>query len=318
VILHLLYLVLGLAGLAFLADLFVQGVAEVSARMRVSQVVTGALIIGFGTSAPELVVSTVSAMEEGAYGTSLAMGNIVGSNVANLTLVLAIPVLMFGSVDIEEGVLPQALLALAAVAVFAFFVCFPDPRQLWGVVLLFLSFLALCAVVKLGATFGGKQRAPRGDSAWIPWAQTTGGLVGTVVTAHVVVNAAIEIADDLAWSGGFVGFGLVAIGTSLPELVTALAAVRRDESGLVIGNLLGSNLFNSLMVGGSVFLVNGSRPYDVGGPLPRGWIVAMCAVSVLAVRFKFTDRKLEKSEAWGLLVAYGAFFTWIAFTGTMH
>ncbi|MEC9449605.1 MAG: sodium:calcium antiporter, partial [Actinomycetota bacterium] len=95
---NILLLALGVAGLTVAADRFVVGAAQVAARLRVSTVVTGALIIGFGTSAPELVVSTLAVLTEGAEGTALAMGNIVGSNVANLTLVLAVPALVFGNV----------------------------------------------------------------------------------------------------------------------------------------------------------------------------------------------------------------------------
>jgi cation:H+ antiporter len=317
VILHLPLLILGLVFLAYFADLFVVGVAEVSTRLRISTVVTGALIIGFGTSAPELVVSTVSAMEEDAAGTSLAMGNIVGSNVANLTLMLAIPILVWRRpIEIAPEVQKQAKISFLAVLAFALLVLFAPPHWGWGILLLFLWVLALYVIVRMRDRFGGKSPAP--TPGWIPWAQTTGGLVGTVVTAYVVVKAATVIAEDLGWSGGFVGFGIVAVGTSLPELVTALAAVRRNESGLVVGNLLGSNLFNSLLVGGSVFLVSGRRPYDGRWPLPWWWIVAMVLVSVLAVGFKVSGERLVKLEAWILLVVYASLLTAMAVTGTMR
>ena len=106
---NLILLVVGLVGLTFAADRFVLGAAQVAARLQVSTVVTGALIIGFGTSAPELVVSTMAALTEGAEGTALAIGNIVGSNVANLTLVLALPALLYGHIALVPGVKRQEI-----------------------------------------------------------------------------------------------------------------------------------------------------------------------------------------------------------------
>ena len=152
---NVLLLALGVAGLAIAADRFVVGAAQVAARLRVSTVVTGALIIGFGTSAPELVVSTLAVLTEGAEGTALAMGNIVGSNVANLTLVLAVPALVFGNVDIETGVKRQAALSASGVTVFAALLFFVEPSAWWGVVLLILTLVALRAVLWLGDRFGG-------------------------------------------------------------------------------------------------------------------------------------------------------------------
>ena len=279
---HLLVFVVGLAGLTYFADRFVVGAAQVAARLQVSTVVVGALIIGFGTSAPELVVSTWATATGGAEGTALAIGNIVGSNVANLTLVLAIPTLVFGSVRIEKGVKRQAALSASGVTVFAALFLFVEPSLWWGGVLLLLTVVALRVVFRLGERFGGVP-PPDTTKGVSPWVWTVAGLIGTVFFAALVVWSATSIAHDLGWTGGFVGFALVAVGTSLPELVTALAAARRRESGLILGNLLGSNLFNSLLVGGAVFLANplanGPTPYDMKSGLPRLPLVFMVALS---------------------------------------
>ena len=296
---NILLLALGSAGLTIAADRFVVGAAQVAARLRVSTVVTGALIIGFGTSAPELVVSTLAALTEGAEGTALAMGNIVGSNVANLTLVLAIPALVFKFVHIELGIKRQAALSAFGVTVFAALLFLVEPSAWWGVVLLVLALAALRAVLWIGDRFGGVP-PPDTTEGVSPWVRTGVGLVGTVGFAYLVVRSATSIADDLGWTGGFVGFALVALGTSLPELVTALAAARRGESGLILGNLLGSNLFNSLLVGGAVFLANGPTPYDMESGLPRLPLVFMVALS------------------WGVIVFMTPWLVWVrraSFTG---
>ena len=308
---NLIVLALGVAGLTVAADRFVVGAAQVAARMRVSTVVTGALIIGFGTSAPELVVSTLAALTEGAEGTSLAMGNIVGSNIANLTLVLAIPVLAFGHVKIETGVKRQAGISAAGVMVFAFLLWRMDPSAWWGLLLLVLTLAAFRAVIWFGERFGGVPPPDTSEGPG-PWIWTVVGLVGTVGFAYLVVWSATSIADDLGWTGGFVGFALVAVGTSLPELVTALAAARRRESGLIIGNLLGSNLFNSLMVGAAVFFANGATPFDEASRLPDVALLAMVLVSTVVILFMKTGKRIEKWEAVVLVAVYVGVLGWMA------
>jgi cation:H+ antiporter len=278
VVQNLIVLALGVAGLTVAADRFVVGAAQVAARMRVSTVVTGALIIGFGTSAPELVVSTLAVLTEGAEGTSLAMGNIVGSNIANLTLVLAIPVLVVGRVVLEEGAKRQVAFSAVGVTVFAFFAGWGEPAIWKGIGLAALAAVALVIVIRLRDDFGGVS-PPDTTQGLRPWIWTALGLVGTVGFALLVVRSATSIADTMGWTGGFVGFGLVALGTSLPELVTVLAAARRNETGLIIGNLLGSNLFNSLTVGAAVFLANGGSAYGDVARLPVWTLFAMVVVS---------------------------------------
>jgi cation:H+ antiporter len=135
------------------------------------------------------------------------------------------------------------------------------------------------------------------------------------VFAYLVVRSATSIADNLGWTGGFVGFGLVAVGTSLPELVTALAAARRGESGLIIGNLLGSNLFNSLTVGSAVFLVNGPTPFNVAAGLPVWVLVVMVAVSWVVILLMRINRRIGRIEAVGLILLYLTMLGWLAMTG---
>jgi cation:H+ antiporter len=318
---NLILLVVGLVGLTFAADRFVLGAAQVAARLQVSTVVTGALIIGFGTSAPELVVSTMAALTEGAEGTALAIGNIVGSNVANLTLVLALPALVYGPIAIEEGrgVKRQAAVSATGVTVFAAAVLLVhdelfEPTRWLGAGLALLTVIALGFVVWIGDRYGGVP-PPDTTEGFGPWIWTVVGLAGTVAFAYLVVSSATSIADDLGWTGGFVGFGLVAVGTSLPELVTALAAARRGESGLIIGNLLGSNLFNSLTVGSAVFLANDRTPFNVAAGLPPWVLLGMVAVSWLVIRLMYTSSRIDRSEARVLILVYLAMLGYLAMTG---
>ena len=311
---NLLLLLLAMVGLTLSADRFVDGAAKLAARVNISTVVVGALIIGFGTSAPELVVSTVATLTEGAEGTALGIGNIVGANVANLTLVLSVPVLAFGGVVIQRGVKRQAALSAIGVTVFALAAYFGQPSVLKGVGMALLMVVALGAVVRLGEGVDTGVTSD-GEGGPGPWVWTFVGLVGTVGFAHLVVRAATGIADQMGWTGGFVGFALVALGTTQPELLTALAAARRGESGLVFGNLLGSNLFNSLTVGSAVFLANGNKPHDEAARLPVGSLLVMVAVSWMVIALMRTGRRISRGEAVILLGVYGVVLVWLAATG---
>ena len=311
---NLLLLVVAMVGLTLSADRFVDGAAKLAARVNISTVVVGALIIGFGTSAPELVVSTVATLTEGGEGTALGIGNIVGANVANLTLVLSVPVLAFGGVVVQRGVKRQAALSAIGVTVFALAAYFGQPSILKGVGMALLMVVALWAVVRLGEGVDtGVTSDDEGGPG--PWVWTFVGLVGTVGFAHLVVRAATGIADQMGWTGGFVGFALVALGTTQPELLTVLAAARRGESGLVFGNLLGSNLFNSLTVGSAVFLANGNKPHDEAARLPVGSLLVMVAVSWMVIMLMRTGRRVSRGEAVILLGVYGVVLVWLAATG---
>ena len=303
-----------MVGLTLSADRFVDGAAKLAGRVNISTVVVGALIIGFGTSAPELVVSTLATLTEGAEGTALGIGNIVGANVANLTLVLSVPALVFGGIAIQKGVKRQAALSATGVTVFALAAYAGQPTVVKGVGMALLMVVALRIVVRLGE---GVDDGVTSDGAGGPgaWVWTLVGLVGTVGFAHLVVRGATGIADEMGWTGGFVGFALVALGTTQPELLTALAAARRRESGLVFGNLLGSNLFNSLTVGSAVFLANGNKPYDEASRLPVGSLLIMVAVSWLVIVMMATGRRIRRGEAIVLLGVYGAVLGWLAMTG---
>ena len=280
---NVVWLVVGTGVLGLAADRFVVGAVRVAARLQVSTVVAGALIIGCGTSAPEMVVSVLAVVRQGSEGMSLAVGNVVGSNVANLSLVLAIPALIWGGFSVERGTGRQALLSLAGVAAFALLAAFSQPRLWTGLLLVALLVVALRLVVRLGEGFAGQGLTMRGGRPVMDWVWTLLGLVGTIAAAHVVVESSIEIGAELGWTGGFVGFTLVAVGTSLPELVTAAVAARRHHWGLIVGNLLGSNLFNSLGVGAAIFLVHTAKGTGPVGQLIDGLVLAgMVFVSLVA------------------------------------
>ncbi len=245
------------------ADEFVDGAAGLAAMLSVPPLVIGAVVVGFGTSAPEMLVSGLAAVQG---ESDLGVGNVVGSNIANLSLILGAAVLLI-TIKIDSAVLRREA-PLATAAAVAFAVAVQGGIQAWeGGVLLVL----MIGVLYLLLTSPGPDIALEieveedlGDSdgsAKSLGLRTLAGLIGTVGGAWILVWGATDIADQLGINSGFVGLTLVAFGTSLPELVTAVTAARRGHDELIIGNLLGSNLFNSLAVGAVIGLLgDGAAP----------------------------------------------------------
>ncbi len=289
----------GILLLARAADEFVEGAVNVAGALRISPVVIGAVIIGFGTSAPELLVSGIAAYNG---DVDLGVGNVVGSNVANLTLVLGAAALIVPLFVTRSVLAREAPLSLAAVLLFAYFTI--DGLAGWeGAVLLATLVVVLTWIILGGRLETADVLSLDGDrSTTSELTRTFGGLVGTVAGAQLLVWGATAIADELGVSGGLVGFTLVAVGTSLPELVTAVVAARKGETQLILGNLLGSNMFNSLAVGG-VIAVIGSGPIGDRGLATFG-VIGMASVAFIAWAFMVTRRRVHRIEAVVLLTAW--------------
>lgn len=295
----LIEVAVGIVLLTKSADEFVEGAANVANALRVSPVVIGAVIVGFGTSAPELLVSGIAATNG---NLDLGVGNVVGSNVANLTLVLGAAALIV-PLHVSPSVLArEAPLSLLGVLLFAFFTI--DGLVQWeGIVLLTALVLALSWIVLGGRTPEAVDISlDEGGTAGRQFVRTVLGLVGTVLGAQFLVWGAMAIADELGITGGMVGFTLVAVGTSLPELVTAVVAARKGETELILGNLLGSNLFNSLAVGGAIALIGGGPILDRS--LTSIGVVGMVLVAFSAWAFMVTRKRVHKIEAVILLAAW--------------
>ncbi len=290
---------IGLFLLSKAADLFVDGAVAVASAAKLSPVVVGAVVVGFGTSAPELLISGLAAVDG---NPDLGLGNIVGSNVANVSLVLGAAAIITPILVTRSVLVREAPLSVASVALFAFFTI--GGLAVWeGIVMLVVLGGVLAWII-----FGGNEDSVEeievdqdrtlGQSLGV----TVVGLVGTVLGAYLMVWGAKGIATALGLTGGFVGFTLVAIGTSLPELVTAFAAAKKGETELILGNLLGSNMFNSLAVGG-VIAVIGASSFDDRIPATYG-VVAMMIIAIVTWIFMVTRRKISRGEAGVLLAAY--------------
>jgi cation:H+ antiporter len=286
------------------ADVFVDGAAGLSRRFGLSPVIVGAVVIGLGTSVPELLVSVIAAANGDA---SLGVGNVIGSNIANLSLVLGVAALVVPMAVHSSVVRREAPISFLAVAAFALALQ-GGLSRVDGVLLLLALVVVMIVTVRSAGRSGNEELAEEVEQvlAEIPArrvvALTVVGLLGTALGAQLLVDGAVGLATELGLSEGFVGLTLVAVGTSLPELVTAVQAARRGEDELIVGNVLGSNVFNSLLVGGAIALV-GPGPIDDARLVTYG---AATMVAVAGLGWAVMGRKgnIARPEAALLLVGY--------------
>jgi cation:H+ antiporter len=299
----------GLVLLTLAADRLVLSAARLSRLWGMSAVLIGALVIGMGTSLPEFLVSSLAA----ARGEmDLAMGNIIGSNVANLSLVLGVSVIILPVAGHLHTIRREGILMLAAVVAFGI--------AAWGGAIMRLEAWMLLVGVALSAwllvrwshqdiaegivTIDVDDLAPPGRGAAVEIVIGVLALGVTLGGADLLLRGARIVASELGLSQGFIGLSLVAVGTSLPELATGIAAARRRENALVIGNVLGSNLFNSLGVAGTAALAGGTFTTDFRAP-----IVFMIAISTLAGILTATGNRLVRWEGAILVAAFAGFLT---------
>ncbi|MDH5423334.1 MAG: sodium:calcium antiporter [Acidimicrobiia bacterium] len=299
-----LALVGGVALLAFAADQFVLGAARVALVKNLSPVLVGIVIIGFGTSMPELLVSALAAMRG---NTEIAIGNIVGSNLANLSLLLGVGAMMVPLAVASRTVRREGLLTVGAVGVFALVVQGGGISRLEGFGLLLGLAVAMFAVSRrspndpLGSETESLVVAPA-HALGTEIVRTALGMLGTIGGAQLLLWGAVDLAERAGLAEGFVGVTLVAVGTSLPELVTVIQSARRRQTDLIVGNLLGSNLFNALGVGGVVGLA-AAAPVDAPALTVTGSTAALI-FAVIAVVAMHTGRVVNRLEGVVLMLGY--------------
>lgn len=234
------FFVVGLLALFFGGEYLVRGASAIARHFRLSPIVIGLTIVGFGTSAPELLVSVQAAL---AGSPSIAIGNVVGSNIANILLILGVSALIAPLVIPARKLWRDLAFMLAATGIFWVMLADGNITRTEGILLL------LGLVVFLATAFlTGKsepEEATLGDiPQWKAWAMTLGGLVVLVIGARFLVDSATELARGFGISEAVIGLTIVAVGTSLPELATSAVAAFRKQTEIAVGNIVGSNIFN--------------------------------------------------------------------------
>ncbi|MFW6018544.1 MAG: calcium/sodium antiporter [Halapricum sp.] len=295
--LDVLVIVATIGGLWMGARLLVGGASALAARLGVSRLVVGLTVVAFGTSMPEFAVTTEAAL---AGRGDIAVGNVVGSNVFNLGFILGATALL-GTLDRTRRLVHRDGVALA-VASFALLGLLWDGRfgRLEGGLFLLGLFVYLVVLARSGAVETVAEPAePTRPSVDV--ARLLAGLVLVVVSARLLVASASTIAAAAGVSEWAIGVTVVAAGTSMPELVTAIVAAREGHSGLSVGGLLGSDLFNVLGVLGLAGLL---RPLSVSPEAPRS-VLWLFGTVLLVVGLLWTGRQLTRLEGAALLVLAG-------------
>ncbi|MFP4263887.1 MAG: calcium/sodium antiporter, partial [Halomonas sp.] len=316
-ILPALAVVAGLVLLVWSAERFVDGAAATSSRLGLSPLLIGMLVIGFGTSAPELVVSALAA---GQGNPGLALGNAYGSNIANIGLILGL-VALVSPLAVHSAVVRRELPVLGAVTLLS-------ALLMWGGVIdrlegaLLLVLLAAFMAVSIWRARGegddplaaeteeSLEVRPMSLRAGLAW--TGIGLLLLVVSSRILVWGAVAIAQGVGVSDLIIGLTVVAVGTSLPELASSISALRRREHDLVLGNVVGSNLFNTLGVVGLAAVI---APIEVGSVvLARDWsLMALMTLllALFAMGWRGREGRINRFEGAALLSMFVAYTGWL-------
>jgi cation:H+ antiporter len=294
-------LLVGLVLLVVAADAFVAGAERIAAHRRWSPVVIGAVVVGFGTSLPELVTSVVAAFDG---RPDLALGNAAGSNVANLLLILGVAATIAPIRGTPQDA-PRRDAGIAGAAGVLLLVVALDRRvgAVEGALLLLVLSGALTWQVRtaVSTTVASVAEATVTRADRRPGLRVLVGLVGVLGGAQLLVAGATTLAERADVPEIVIGSVLVAVGTSLPELATAVASARRGQTGILLGNLFGSNAFNALAVVGSAALVGALRGdgFPVEGP---AFAVVVAAAAVTGVAALLLGRRPVVSRPVGALL----------------
>jgi len=298
-----------LAGLALLVaggEGLVRGSVAVATRLGVSPLIIGLTLVGFGTSTPELVASIQAALI-GAPG--IAVGNVVGSNIANVLLVLGAAAVIMPVAASREALRRDGTVMILATALMIGVVLYGTLGRWVG--------LALVSVLAI-YTIGSFVKDMRADNGVDPAAELPGwprglpaalvlavaGIAGVVIGADLLVDSAVTIAAVMGLSEATIGLTVVAVGTSLPELVTSVVAAIRRHGDVALGNVVGSNIFNILGIAGVTAMV---VPIPIPPEIARLDVWVMAAAAVLLVVFGATNRGIGRIEGVFLLLAFAVY-----------
>ncbi|MEX2352561.1 MAG: calcium/sodium antiporter, partial [Gammaproteobacteria bacterium] len=309
-LIDLLLLAVGIAMLSVGGDSLIRGAVATARRLGISPLLTGLVIVGFGTSAPELVVSIDAAFSG---SPDIAIGNVVGSNISNTLLILGISALITPMV-----IKPLALRrdGLVVVGASVLFIILAYTGQLLSRIDALILLLCLGGYLIWAyqsekdhdTPESAMHEAEAGEISKLPHSvmftavAVTGGLLLMIAGSRLLLTGAVSIATDLGIPEAVIGLTLVAVGTSLPELSIAVIAAIRKHADVAVGNILGSNIFNLLAILGTAALVH---PLPVAGRILLFDQWFMLGSALLLMIFLYTGMRLSRAEGGMLLTAYG-------------
>ena len=307
-------LLLGLVVLLFSGDALVRGAVNLALRLGIPALVVGLTVVAFGTSAPELIVS-VNAARAGQAG--IAVGNVVGSNIVNILLILGLPLLIATLRSSEIDTRRSYVVMLLATIGFAA-LAFTGPLTWWhGLILLGGLAFMLWDNYRLAMAHRQAGADVKSANPSIGWAGIVlfivAGLLGLAIGARLLVDSAVNIATAWGVSETVIGLTLVAIGTAMPELVTAIIAAMRGHSGVAMGNVIGSNTFNILGILGVTALV---ARVPVDPQILRFDNPVMIAASLLLLPFVFGRKDMGRRTGLVFVALYALYATWLVVSGS--
>ncbi|WP_147804221.1 calcium/sodium antiporter [Alkalicoccus halolimnae] len=309
-------LIIGFALLIKGADFFVKGSSSIAAALRVSPLLIGLTIVAFGTSSPEATVSIVAALEGSA---GVAIGNVVGSNIFNITLVVGLTAIL-NPLRVESETIRKEI-PFTMLAGVAMLILISD-RALHslsdnvltrsdGLILLLFFSVFLYYVFEVARRSRESAEAPEPGARALSWKKnillTVGGLAAIIFGGDLVVNGATSIALSFGMSETLVGLTIVAVGTSLPELITSITAAIKMQTEIALGNIVGSNIFNILFVLGTASVIS---PLVVGSKIFFD-VFFMLLITVLLLVFSRTNYRIGKREGLVLVAAYLGYAVYI-------
>jgi cation:H+ antiporter len=308
------WLALGLVLLSFGADWLVKGAAEIALRAGVTPLVVGLTVVAFGTSAPELLVSLKANLDPNTQA-DIAVGNVVGSNICNIALLLGLAALIRPLVVSSQVVRREIPILLVVTAAFVAMIWDGHLARWEGVVLavgivgyVFTSIrLARKSPADPGIELPEEVAKDEGGPVWKSVLWIVIGLAGLVYGADRLVFGGVALAHRFGVPEVVIGLTLVALGTSLPELATTIAASRRNETDIITGNIIGSNLFNLMAVMG---IASAVKPITVGS-LNRIDLAVMSGFTLALLPVLMRKRRINRIEGALLLVGYFTYCLWL-------
>lgn len=306
ILLQFLLLVLGFVMLVKGADWFVDGAAGIAEKFGIPQLVIGLTIVAMGTSAPEAAVSITAALKKNA---DITIGNVVGSNILNVLVILGVTSVIVAIAVAESTVkyeIPYMLFVSVLLLVFGYTgneISFVEGVLLWVAFIVYLVYLFVMAKKNKEEAPGDEKKKP----IWLLIVLVIVGVVLIVKGSDVAVAAATKIAQAAHLSERFIGLTIVALGTSLPELVTSVTAATKGKADIAIGNIVGSNMFNILFVVGTTALIT---PVPFAANFVIDAIISIAAGVLLWVCV-FKNHKLTRAGGVAMLVGYVGYFVYL-------
>ena len=312
------YLIVGLILLVYSADKFIMGAAATATYLGVSSMVVGLIVIGFGTSAPEMVISAIAAMQD---NPGLALGNAVGSNITNIALVLGVGIIV-SPLLICSNTVKREMPILLLVSLFVLWLMWDgELSRVDGVVLLLGMFVMTLWMAWLGLRESKEKdtleeefeaEMPHDVSKRAAWLWLLFGIIMLPMASVLMVKGATSIAQMMGMSDVVIGLTIVALGTSLPELSATIACMRKGEHDLALGNIVGSNMFNLLgVLGISSAIKSFKLPEDF---LSTDYLVMLdltFALLIFSLVYVARSKPIPRMIGYLFVLAYCAFNFWL-------